>query len=188
MSDVFHDLLTPMEIVELAVYNISYDNNIYLFTWNPRPNFYEYRKIGNNAYDRQWIEMISVLKDLRRCSEQFCIVPEISDDGKLHCHGWFALTDKIKWLKSVKKRITNNGFMKINKLHTPIENIDYYYKEIDETKEILGHAFSVLTHFTCEEVLARIKYDLIMKSKIKCEMKKVWLIEKLFPNEDDIDN
>lgn len=152
----FHDLFTLKEIIDLACSDIHYDNKVYMFTWNPKPTFYQYDKYGDNDYKSQWVKMITVLKHIDRCSNCYCIVPEISDDGKLHVHGWFRLDDKVKWLKSVKRGITNNGFIKLNRLYVAIEKIDYYYKELDETREILNDLMFVLTPFTMKEVLRRI--------------------------------
>lgn len=149
----FKDLLTPMETIEMACMDISYDKQVYMFTWNPAPKFYEYDKLGNNQYKKQWLKMLNLLKKINRCSKCYCIVPEISDDGKLHCHGWFRLDDRIKWLKSVRRAIVANGFMKINKLYVPIEKIDYYYKEVYDTQEVLQEVFCVLTHFNIEEIM-----------------------------------
>lgn len=157
------DLLDPMEIVQLATHELTYDSKVYLFTWNPDPRKFLHDKYCNPKKVKNvtlldvkkcWIKMLQVLKNIHRCSTSYCIIPEISDEGKLHCHGWFKLSDKIKWFKSVKPIITRNGFMKINKLNTPIENIDYYYKEIYETKEILQDVFVVLTDFTYDEVMS----------------------------------
>lgn len=185
-TQTFHEMFSPMEIIALATDQLTYDNKVYLFTWNPRPNFYEYRKIGGNNYAKQWVLMISVLKDLSRCSNCFCIVPEISDEGKIHCHGWFSLDDKLKWSKSVLGNIQRNGFMKINKLNTSIEKIDYYYKEIDDTKDVLSQNFYVLTHFTMKEVLKDIRMRMLQK-KVKKELKTNWLIDRLFPESDSIE-
>lgn len=181
----FHESLTPMEIVELAVDQLEYDKVVYLITWNPRPNFYQYDKLGQNDYIAQWIKMMTVLKKLTRVSKCFCIVPEISDEGKLHCHGWFHMTDRIKWLKSVKRAFQYNGFMKINKLNTAIEKIDYYYKDIETTKDVLGHMFQVLTHFTMEECLFNCKFYVLSKVK-KTRRRKVFL-ERILDIESDIE-
>jgi len=156
------DLLSPMEIIEMATSELTYDSKVYLFTWNPDPKKFlydkycnpkQYKDVSKLDIKKCWLKMLQVLKSLQRCSVSYCIVPEVSDEGKLHCHGWFKLSDKIKWFKSVLPCIKRNGFMKINKLNTPIENIDYYYKEIDETKEILGDVFCVFTDFTYDEVM-----------------------------------
>lgn len=179
----FIEILTPMEVVQLAEDQLEYDKVVYLFTWNPRPNFYQYDKLGQNDYISQWIKMITVLKKLTRVSKCFCIIPEISDEGKLHCHGWFALTDRIKWLKSVKKEFQTNGFMKINKLHTPIERIDYYYKDIETTKEVLGDMFQILTHFTMEECLRKCKFYVL--SKVKKTRRRKYMIERVLDNESE---
>ena len=40
--------------------------------------------------------VLKYLKYLRRHAGYFCVVPEISDVGRLHCHGWFVISDKIK--------------------------------------------------------------------------------------------
>ena len=74
----YHEVFTPMEIVEIACEQLHYDNKVYMFTWNPKPTFYEYRKLGNNDYISQWVLMISVLKEFSRCSDMYCFIPKIS--------------------------------------------------------------------------------------------------------------
>lgn len=157
------ELLTPMEVIEMAISELTYDSKVYLFTWNPDPRIFNHDKYFNvkdkkvlstTEVKKCWIKMLQVLKHIQRCSSSFCIVPELSDEGKLHCHGWFKLTDKIKWFKSVMPIIKKKGFMKINKLNTPIENIDYYYKEINETQGILQDVFCVFTDFTYDEIMS----------------------------------
>ena len=179
----YHEVFTPMEIVEIACEQLHYDNKVYMFTWNPKPTFYEYRKLGNNDYISQWVLMISVLKEFSRCSDMYCFIPEISDEGKLHVHGWFMLSDKLKWLKSVRPLLRKNGFMKINRLHTKIEKIDYYYKEIDETKDILNQYFYVLTHFTIGEILREVRQKFLYK-RVKKTQRKNWMVDRLFAAQD----
>ena len=180
IEGMIHSLFSYREIIAKACKDIHYDNPVYLFTWNPKPSFYQYDKLGNNDYKCQWVKMITVLKHINRCSKCYCLVPEISDEGKLHVHGWFRLDDKTKWLKSVKNTITNNGFIKINKLHTPIEKIDYYYKELVQTKEMLNEMMFVLTHFTLKEILYEIfRYQQeLVKGKGKDEQRYKYDLEK----------
>lgn len=174
----YKEILSPMEIIELSIFDICYDNTVYLFTWNPKPVFYQYDKLGNNDYISQWLKMLSVLKGFSRVSKHFVIVPEISDEGKLHVHGWFSLDDRVKWLKSVKKSICVNGFMKINKLHTQIEKIDYYYKDIDITRDVLGDMFQVVTELTLSDCLSEARRYVLSKAPKK-RRNKVFL-EKWF--------
>lgn len=177
----YHRMFSAKEIVDKACEDIHYDNKVYMFTWNPKPNFYQYDKLGNNDFKCQWVKMITVLKHINRCSNSYCLVPEISDEGKLHVHGWFRLDDKLKWLKSVKPMITRNGFMKINRLYVPIERIDYYYKELDETKGILNEMMYILTPFTIKEVLYGImRYQMeLVKGVDKSVAKYKYDLEKL---------
>ena len=39
--------------------------------------------------------VLKYLKYLREEHAGYFVVPEISDVGRLHCHGWFVISDKI---------------------------------------------------------------------------------------------
>ena len=88
------------------------------------------------------------------------------------------MDDPVKWKMSVHRKLCKGGFVRINRLWTPIENIEYYYKEIEETRECMPHSFSILTHFTIEEILKRCRR---MQMKVtKKEVMYKYALDELF--------
>lgn len=157
---------------------------MYAFTCNPKAQFYEHVD-GVDKYDpcyqHNWKKMISVLKHLNRCCSKYLIIPETSETGKLHCHGWFVMKDSIKWKKSVKGILEKQlGFIKINKVtdNNAFLKKSYYSKDLEETLTLIGdHKLMLLGHLTCKNVL-----EYISKQKIVLEDMEVpkYDIEKFF--------
>ena len=95
--------------------------------------------------------VLKYLKYLRRACRIFCVVPEISDVGRLHCHGWFVISDKIKWHKQVLHKFTRNGRFKMNEMRCT-KALCYYVKDIEITQGILNYPVPY-THDTLRMVV-----------------------------------
>lgn len=135
-------------------------DNIILFTWNPND-----RKVGTDEnHEMKWDTMVAKhLKQLTRVARKFCIVAELSPTGRLHCHGWFSLDDKIKWVKSVRPHFQMNGNLRESKMRST--KAFYYYKEdIDETKQALSEDYIVFCHRNHKIMLADIKQKYYTKA------------------------
>jgi len=131
--------------------DFTYDT-VYLFTWNPKDKFFP---DGNN-YVMKWDTMLCrVIKHLTRCMSKFCIIPEVSDNGRLHCHGWFVIKDKVKWNKSVRQIIARHGFMKMNRLRATA-GFDYYKKDMDTLSGYLPGRQTVITKANLRKALREI--------------------------------
>lgn len=131
---------------------------IYLFTWNPKDSFAQC-----DDPTSKWDTMICrILKHFKRCMSYYAIVPEFSDQGRLHCHGWFIIKDKIKWVKSVLPLVKRSGFMKMNKMRSS-KAFEYMKKELEETQSILHDSLLPFTHNTHDKILQQmfIKYNII---------------------------
>lgn len=131
---------------------------IYLFTWNPKDSF-----TNDDEPIRKWDTMlIRVLKHFKRCMQYYAVMPEISDQGRLHCHGWFIIKDKIKWIKSVLPLIKRNGHFKMNKMKVP-KALYYYKKDAEDTQGILHTSTLPFSHYTYDKILHElwIKYKII---------------------------
>nr|CRY95948.1 hypothetical protein [uncultured prokaryote] len=160
----FSDLLSPKEIIETAIFFVDYNNEYYFFNWNPKPKFYAYDKLGQNNHDQQWLLMLAALKTMARVSKSYCIVPELAPiTGKLHCHGWFRMDDKVKWHRSVYKYFATRGTCSFKRIKCPIESLTYYYKEIHHTKQILQNTFCIVTDFTLSECLSMCRLHMMEK-------------------------
>lgn len=135
--------------------------DVFLITWNPKPRFYNYDHLGENDYNLQWETMLKVLMKVSRCSSIFCIIPEVSDQGKLHCHGWFNRTDKRKYYKSFLPSLKRNGLVKINKCRTLSEDVfKYYKKDVDNTFDLLtDFNYPILSHDTVHSL----KHDIAQR-------------------------
>lgn len=127
--------LTANELYDICVGDIDYSvDNVYLITWNPNRRLV----LDGTPFKKKWEAMIvKVLNNLRRCCDKYCIVPEISDAGRLHCHGWVVITDRIKWHKSLLPQMQRNGFVKMAKLRH-VKGFEYSIKDAEVTAKILG--------------------------------------------------
>lgn len=128
-------MAVPRNLYHEAFNNINEDDYVLLFTWNPKPRFYD----KTTCYTTQWLTMLNVLKEINKCSYNYAIAAELSDSGKLHCHGFIVLQDKVKWLKSVRPRIQRGGFMKHGKANSHEWKVfKYHVKEVDVTYEMIN--------------------------------------------------
>jgi len=156
--------LSPRETAENAEEDIDYTyDEVYLFTWNPKDKFFP---DGNN-YVMKWDTMLCrVIKHLSRCMSKFCIVPEVSDNGRLHCHGWFVIRDKVKWNKSVRQIIARHGFMKINRLRA-VAGFQYYKKDMDTLAGYLPGRHTVITKYNLRAALREVALCYFRSAKEK---------------------
>lgn len=160
------------EIVKLCRQDIEDDDlkHIRYITWNPKNNNV-YRNNGYNfktqSFDEGWVQMLRWLKYIKRCSKKYCILPEVSENGKLHCHGWFVMSDKIKWMKFVQPLLFRRGMIRITKLKEMRKKFDYYMqKDLDETVSLLDdHDLICLSHITHESLFGTIKKRKILNIK-----------------------
>lgn len=116
--------------------NVDPNRTVHLITWNPKPRFYAYDKYGENDYDSQWHSMLHELMKSFRCCDNYAFVAEISEEGKLHMHGFYQVYDKIKYHKSFLPSLRKNGFIKHNKARSLDRKvIKYHKKDIYDTIE-----------------------------------------------------
>jgi len=136
-------------------------DTVYLFTWNPSNTFWG----DQNDYIGKWDNMVcKILKHLIRCMSKYCIVPEISDAGRLHCHGWFVIKDKIKWNKSVRATIERHGIFKMNRMRS-LNALHYYKKDIKITLNFLKDRSGVISHLNIKEVLKELRTTVLLEAK-----------------------
>lgn len=137
-------------------------------TWNPKGQVYAHQPNGydpqDQSYDSSWLNMLNKLKYIRRCSSKFCILPEISENGKLHCHGWFVITDNIKWIKSVQPMLYHNGMIRITKVKEVRKDFDSYMQEdLDDTLNFIRDDKIVcLSHLTYDLLFDHIRKQQIL--------------------------
>lgn len=179
-----------LDLMAAAEADIDLDmSTYYLITWNPNPKPRKAIVVTSSNPDQQydyhktWMNMlVGYIQHLKRCSNEFCIVPEISDSGRLHIHGWFKMSDKIKWQKSVHGKFYNNGRLKFNKMNS-LNSLEYYRKSIDNTMHFLDSRHIVVSHDTIGCVMSDIR---LMKHNLATDtpvVKKLDL-EKLFSSGD----
>lgn len=123
-----------LDLFRESYHQIEEDQTLYLITWNPKPRFYSYDKLGKNDYVMQWQTMLDKLVNITRCSKLFAFVAEISDVGKLHMHGWLQLNDPIKFHKSFLPTLRKNGYLKLNKANSHNwKTVRYHVKDLYNT-------------------------------------------------------
>ncbi len=76
-------------------------------------------------------DKLKLIKWLNRFSDHYIIVPEFSDNGRLHYHGVFKMCDKIKYYKSKYNIDKEIGFVKVEKINdfkSHLRWLTYIYK------------------------------------------------------------
>jgi len=116
---------------------IDETDDILFITWNPKPRFYPCLSKHDDdsvsiEYNTQWLMMLQKLVLVDRCCRNYGIVAEVSDVGKLHCHGFLVIKDRIKFNKQFLPTLKNNGYIKV----TPAKSrqwFEYHVEDLDET-------------------------------------------------------
>lgn len=148
------------QIIKDSEAEIANTDEIMLFTWNPNPKRMKTLYLDDTEdvdYASMWIDMIKVLRALHRCSNLYVIIPEVSDNGKLHCHGWFRMSDKTKWLKSVCGTIARKGFIKVERMKSLKALKEYYKKSLKVTATLLPKNITVFSSMNTYEVFNYIR-------------------------------
>lgn len=158
--------------------DINFDEDtVWLITWNPKPKFYNYDKYGENDYNMQWHTMIDALSKSIRCLLKFAFVPEVSEVGKLHMHGWYVIKDKVKYRKSFKRMLLRTGMVKESQVkYHEWKTYKYHIKELkDITPQFVTNIRPLCyTHenrkyiersLTLKQVLVAVDYDKKIKKR-----------------------
>lgn len=156
-EDDFYESLEHIEICESCEEDIGEDDTVMLFTWNPSD-----KSISPLDRNMKWDTMISkYLKGLHRCCKKFCVVPEVSEMGRLHCHGWFIIKDKVKWVKSVLPKLQRHGMFKMNKMNSK-KGLAYYKKDYEVTNELLRMSLP-FCHYTVNSYMKYLRKEYLKK-------------------------
>lgn len=85
-----------------------------------------------------WEQRRLIHRLLQRCSKEFKMIPEFSDNGHLHWHGYLYLHDTHKWfmqvLPTISKRI---GFIKVVPVREMQKWLEYCCKDLQQTSDLL---------------------------------------------------
>lgn len=77
--------------------------------------------------------MDTIFKQLKRCAkDQWMMTPELTEQGRLHWHGWLEVKDKIKFYRNFLPQNKRHGFVMIKKIptmHDKLRWIAYCTKE-----------------------------------------------------------
>lgn len=155
--------LTASELCWICEEDLDYSvDSVYLFTLNCS------KKLCSDAtpHRLKWETMIVlILKKFHRCMKYYCVMPEISLQGRLHCHGWFVIKDNIKWQRGVLPTMKSYApyGVKITKLKN-VNGFKYYKKDILDTQEILSGVTLPLCHYNLDDIL--LAYCLKHMSKV----------------------
>jgi len=133
---------------ETVLYREAFDDiditkDIYFITWNPKPKYYFNGMDKKNimwagSYEEQWYEMSNLLLQGYKSLSTYAFVPELSHTGKLHMHGFYQISDEIKFKKSFISSLIRRGFIKENKvMSVQWKNFQYHLKDISITREFI---------------------------------------------------
>lgn len=159
----------------------DYDK-VMLITWNPKPKFYDYSIYGPNDFNMQWRTMMELLIQAYRACCRFAFVPEVSDEGKLHMHGWYVVSDRVKYNKSFLPSLYRSGFIKKSRAKShEFKTFKYHIKELYETHQYLNEFDGTTMVITHENVML-LKHNhalyLSLMAKKYSDLKKIKVLKK----------
>lgn len=149
------------------------DNPIIFFTWNPHPRY------DGWTYERKWKFMYEILSHIRLSSEVYVFVPEITDQGRLHCHGWLVISNKVNWIR-FQKYVRRYGFIKIPYARNKQKVFDYVRKDLETTIGVLTTNYYPITPQTNDMIGLNIRGDKKIKEKKEQKVLKSKDITKMF--------
>lgn len=116
--------------------------NVIAFTWSPDPN-----KYPSTEPRKQYKCLLKhILLSSYKYFRLFCFVPELTLQGNVHIHGWYVISDRIKYFKHFLPACRQYGFVKI-KDHVTDDWYKYIEKSVSETIQILGADLPIpITH------------------------------------------
>lgn len=149
-------------------------DDVVLFTWNPNDYFMK----GTRNYNDQWLKMTAILSKFKRCARNYAFVAEVSPTGRLHCHGFYVLQDKVKFVKGVIPHLKANGFIYVNpaKSHD-MKAFKYHLEDLNDTVRFIEDFPVVFTKDTYDIFMKRLTY-IALKYGCRQERKKQKRSEK----------
>lgn len=106
---------------------------IHAFTWNPNPARY-----GTNDVDKQYAKLLRIISKHSRCFHHFCFVPELTQQGNIHIHGFYTVIDPIKYHKGFLKSCKNFGHVVIKNTRVDDDWRKYVKKDYDNMHYIIS--------------------------------------------------
>lgn len=109
---------------------------LYLFTWSPNPRIFHCRD-PRKQYKQLLMNFITKFV---KCFSIFALTPELTVNGNIHIHGWFMLSDPIKWFRNWLPKLgaRNTGNMKVSKWNGG-DAFYYYKKSVEEMNDIINY-------------------------------------------------
>lgn len=143
MMDTTRDFYTQLvlEVTE-ELDEVDLSNTI-AFTWAPDPS-----KYASTQPRKQYKALLShILLSSFKYFDKFCFIPELTQAGNVHIHGWFILKDKIKYFKHFLPRCREFGFVYCKPMDSISWGKDYMTKDIETSIAVIGEDLPIpLTH------------------------------------------
>lgn len=159
-------------------------------TWNPKPRYIDHQKFTPNNYNLQWYTMLlTLISVMQRACSMYCFIPEIGENGKLHCHGWFLVKDMVKFHKSFLPTLRRKGFVKIDKISKlSNKSFDYYKKDLVETKRFLeDFEIIAVSHDNVDRIKLRLQQlqlkhlnTMLNQTKEECRLIRLDIMDSLY--------
>lgn len=133
------------KIITEAESLVDEDDKIVFITCNPKSRH------DDLSYKAKWKHMMRTIYMLKHVSYKFCIMPEISDKGRLHLHGWIVVNDKARWILAMKQ-FRRLGISRFDDQKHKGKGLDYYKKDIETTMQILPDMHYPVTYDTIDDI------------------------------------
>lgn len=167
---------TPQKLYKDSVNDISVIDTSQLrsFTWSPDPS-----KYPSNVPKHQYKLLLTwVLLTANKFFSYFCFVPELTNNGNTHIHGFYIIKDPIKYYKWFIPRCKNLGFVMI-KNNVDTNWYDYCKKHLEEAIDIFPKLPIPLNNYNID------KYKKIFKDK-KLKPRRIKNMLKYIPQKTSI--
>lgn len=121
------------EEAESDIYNTDIsDRKLKLITWTPDPSRYPTTK----PHEQYKIILQLILLQSHKVFSTFALTPELNENGNIHIHGWFVLSDSVKFYKYYLPKMRGFGYVKVDKC-IKREGLTYYKKDIELMNELM---------------------------------------------------
>lgn len=149
---------------EKEEYTIEGEEGIHAFTLNPNPK--KYKSTDPCEQYATLLQCLFKYKYLNACFEEYYFVPELTENGNVHIHGYYKIKDKVKYYRWFLPACKAWGFIKVKSKNIDDEWIEYVNKTIEEMKEIMENYPVPMTRKTLEVYKKEIKVSRTMQKQL----------------------
>lgn len=122
------------------------------FSWVPDPA--RYRSTDVTKQYEALLQNVLLRKEMDRVFNDYCFVPEVTKQGNIHIHGYYAIKDRVKYFRWFLPACRSWGYVYIKDNIDKQWTLGYMSKECDWMADILaGYHTVILPHIRAIQLL-----------------------------------